>query len=101
MSDNTGITTSILKGANAPKPMPRRPDLDTEQNALSQDDLREMAGYVALENAPVEHVKQGNEAVRKLPRNLETSNLSAPRHASKPYSPSQKPGRPGRVRSGR
>src|SRR5215472_17825177 len=97
----TGLTTSVLKGANAPKPMPRRPDLDAEQNALSQDDLRETQGYISLENAPVEHVSPPREQTKGLPANLDTSNLAAPRHASKPYSPSQEPGRPGKVGPGR
>jgi hypothetical protein len=65
----TGITTAVLKGAN----MPRRPDLDAEQNSLSQDDLREVSGYISLENAPVQHVTPPREVVRGLPGSLETS----------------------------
>jgi hypothetical protein len=98
----TGITTRVLAGSNVAKAsMPKRPDLDTEQDALSQGVLRESQGYVSLENASVEHVSPGGEAAHGLPKNLETSNLSAPKHAAKPYSPSQKPGRPGRVGTGR
>jgi hypothetical protein len=98
----TGISTSVLSGANVAKAMPRRPDLDTEQNSLGQDDLRELAGYVSLENAPVEHHDGGvREHAHGLPKNLETSPLSMPKHAGKPYSSSQRPGRPGRVRTGR
>ena len=68
-----GISTSVLKGANVAKAMPRRPDIDTEENSLSQDDLRETMGYVALENAPVEHVSPGREVCRGLPGHLEVS----------------------------
>jgi hypothetical protein len=100
----TGITTAVLKGANAPKPMPRRPDINAEQNALSQDDLREEQGYISLENANVTHVTNGGEQVRSLPKGLETSNLSAPKHGAgkgNVSTRSQKPASPGRVGTGR
>jgi hypothetical protein len=97
----TGLTTSVLAGANVAKAMSRRPDLDTEQNSLAQDDLRETQGYVSLENAPVEHVSPDREGVKGLPKTLETSPLDMPQKRPSPaYSPSQKPGRPGMVSTG-
>jgi hypothetical protein len=97
----TGITTSVLSGANVAK-MNRRPGVDDEQNSLSQDDLREEQGYISLENAHVTHHDGGvREQVHGLPKTLEVSPLSMPKHPSKPYSPSQKPRSPGRVGTGR
>lgn len=77
----TGITTSVLKGANVAKDAngtyvssQARPEgVPQDVTALAQDDLAQAQGYGPLLNAPVEHVSPGREAVRGLPGNLQTS----------------------------
>jgi hypothetical protein len=70
----------------------------------AQDDLEDARGYRGAVGVHVETNDGGvKEQTRSLPKGkgLETSPLTTPRHRAKPYSPSQRPGRPGRVRSGR
>lgn len=65
MSD-TGITTAVLKGANAPKPQFVAPD-------MSQDHLEANQGDYGAIGLSVEHVTCGREVSRGLPGNLQTS----------------------------
>ena len=60
----TGITTSVLKGANAP--MYIAPD-------MSQDHLEADQGDFGAVNLHVEHQSCGREVVRGLPGHLEVS----------------------------
>jgi hypothetical protein len=58
----TGITTAVLKGANAPgDSVPGQPDAEVQ--------------LTGIPNAPVQHVTPPREAVRGLPGNLQTSPL--------------------------
>ena len=78
----TGITTSVLKGANVAKDAngtyvssQARPEgVPQDVTALAQDDLAQAQGYGPLLNCSVTHNDGGGrEAVRGLPSNLQTS----------------------------
>lgn len=64
--NSTGITTAVLKGANAPRFI--APDMSQDHEEANQGDF----GAVDLR---VEHQVCGREVVRKLPGNLQTSPL--------------------------
>lgn len=60
----SGITTAVLKGANAPKFI--APD-------MSQDHLEAMDGDFGARDVHVDHVSPGREVVRGLPSSLPVS----------------------------
>jgi hypothetical protein len=90
----TGITVNVLKGANAPKPQFVAPD-------MSQDHIEANQGDFGAVDLQVTHHDGGvREQAHGLPKNLEISPLTKPDHGAGKYSPSQRPGRPGRIRTG-
>lgn len=92
----TGITTGVLRGENAPQ--------GYKAANLAQDSLPQDQGYLGAEGLQVEHVQNGGEVTRTLPRNLEVSPLDMPKHApgtGNRSTRSQKPASPGRVPTGR
>lgn len=64
LMSESGITTAVLKGANAPRFV--APD-------MSQDHLESNQGDFGALDLQVEHVSPPREAIRRLPGHLEVS----------------------------